>query len=399
MKKFKAGLFGLGVVGSGVYQSIKADENFPISIEKVAVKNPQKERGFAVDNHLIHTDANELLNDTKLDVIIELINDPHEAFEIVSKALKKGKQVVTANKKMISLYHKELLQLRNKYNSTLLYEAAVCGSIPIIRLLDQQFNTDEIKHISTIANGTCNYILSQMSAQEWSYDKALIEAQKLGFAELDPYSDVSGEDTRFKLSILILHSFGIHIAAENIPMIGIESVNAEAIDFAKKIGAEIKLIGKAELKNGNLTAAVIPEFVTELDDFAHVHQEYNAVKIDAKYAAKQFFKGKGAGSLPTSSAVLSNLSDISRGVNYHFQGHQNVVNETYPEQDLFYVSGKEALLDSLYDSEVLWQEKGNRIIKASLSELGKTKKKTSTLTCIRLPKNVLKKIDNTSVLV
>ncbi|MBK6263793.1 homoserine dehydrogenase [Marivirga sp. S37H4] len=399
MKKYKAGLFGLGVVGSGVYQSIKADGEFPVSIKKIAVKNPQKQRNFPVDKDIIYTDANDLLNDDTLDIIIELINDPHEAFEIVAKALRNGKFVVTANKKMISLYHQELLRIRKENEGVLLYEGAVCGSIPIIRLLDQQFSSDEIRTISTIANGTCNYILSQMSAQGWPYDKALQEAQKLGFAELDSYSDVSGEDTRFKLSILILHSFGIHVAAEDIPMIGIEQVSKEAIDFAKSIDAEIKLVGKAEWNKGKLTASVAPEFVGASEDFSQVHQEYNAVQVDAKYAGLQFFKGKGAGSWPTSSAVLSNLKDITKDICYQFPKSAQTISNLSSLVDTYYISGKESILNRLDFEKIVDQGKDYWIVKASLTALLKTIKEGATFTCIRLPENILKINANTGVLV
>lgn len=399
MKKYKAGLFGLGVVGSGVYQTLKSNKNFPISIEKIAVKNPGKKRSIDVDSSLIYTNASELLDDASLDVIIELINDPHEAFEIVSTALRNGKKVVTANKKMISLYHQELLKISSETQGELLYEAAVCGSIPVIRLLDQQFSADEIHKVTTIANGTCNYILTQMSAQGWGYSEALQEAQNLGFAELDPYSDVSGEDTRFKLSIIILHSFGVLINAENIPMVGIQQIDAAAIDFASEHGAKIKLVGQAEWKQGQLVASVIPRFVEASEDIFFVDQEFNAVQIDAKYANRQFFKGKGAGSHPTSSAVVSNLTDLIRNRGYHFPEFIKKLHEIESASDYFYVSGNEAVLEKLGCEEVFVSESNYKIVKASLSSLLETSKEGAALSIINLPESLLKKLADTHAII
>lgn len=399
MKKYKAGLFGLGVVGSGVYQTLKTNKSFAVSIEKIAVKNPGKKRAIDVDSSLIYTDADELLNDASLDVIIELINDPHEAFEIVSTALKNGKKVVTANKKMISLYHKELLEITEETQGELLYEAAVCGSIPVIRLLDQQFSADEIHKVTTIANGTCNYILTQMSVQGWGYSEALKEAQNLGFAELDPFSDVSGEDTRFKLSIIILHSFGVLISAKNIPMVGIQQVDAPAIDFAARNGAKIKLVGQAEWKNGKLVASVIPRFVEASEDIFFVDQEFNAVQIDAKYANRQFFKGKGAGSHPTSSAVVSNLTDLLRNTGYHFPESIKTLNEIESASDYYYVSGNEADLNRLAYEEIFISENNYKIVKALLSDLLETSKEGAALSIINLPESLLKKLADTHAII
>ncbi|GAA5029072.1 homoserine dehydrogenase [Marivirga lumbricoides] len=399
MKKYRAGLFGLGVVGSGVFQTLSNNKDFPISIEKIAVKNPGKKRNIEVDASKIYTDASELLEDESLEIIIELINDPHEAFQIVSQALRNGKKVVTANKKMISLYHQELLQLSSETDGTLLYEAAVCGSIPVIRLLDQQFGADEINKVTTIANGTCNYILTQMSAKGWSYTKALQEAQNLGFAELDPYSDVSGEDTRFKLSIIILHSFGVHIKADDIPMVGIEHIDDSAIEFASENKVKIKLVGQAIQKNGSLSASVIPQFVEASEDIFFVDEEYNAVQIDAKYANRQFFKGKGAGSFPTSSAVVSNLSDIIYNRGYQLPASLTTFKKIEPTSDYYYVAGNEEVLHHLNVEEILVSETNYKIVKASLGTLLETSKEGAALSIINLPESLLKKLANTHAII
>ncbi len=399
MKQYKAGLFGLGVVGSGVYQSLKENTHLPISIEKIVVKNPQKKRGFDISPTLLNYKRVDLIDDPELDIIIELINDPHEAFEIVAAALSKGKAVVTANKKMVSIYLLELLELQRENNTPLLYEAAVCGSIPILRLLDQQFWGDEIKSIQTIANGTCNFVLTQMTVKAWSYDKALNEAQRLGFAELDPYSDVSGEDTRFKLSILIHQAFGIHITAENIPMIGIQEIDERAIGLANQFGLRLKLVGEAKWEDGHLTTSVVPHFVHSKDELFEVSDEFNAVKIDAKFASQQFIKGKGAGSFPTSSAVVANLRDVVKSTSYHFDAPPISISEIRAEPEIYYLSHTENSKLEINVDKYYYQENGQSIVEMDITEVFSLKRTNPYLTCIKLTKDVLGIILNSNVLV
>ncbi len=399
MKQYKAGLFGLGVVGSGVYQSLRENKRLPISINKIVVKNPQKKRGFDIDPQLLKYQTKDLINDDELDIIIELINDPHEAFAIVSAALKSGKAVVTANKKMVSIYLRELIQLQLENNVTLLYEAAVCGSIPVLRLLDQQFLGDEIESIQTIANGTCNFILTQMADQSWSYEQALLEAQNLGFAESDPYSDVSGEDTRYKLSIMISHAFGVHIAAENIPMVGIQQINERTITFAKQFGLRLKLIGEASWGNGQLKTSVTPHFIQSTDELFEVSDEFNAVKINAKYASRQFVKGKGAGSFPTSSAVISNLGDIIKNINYNCDEQLVSVSKITTDPEIYYLSHTENSQLELDVKKNYYNEIGQSIVEVDISEVLALKRTIPSLTCIKLSKEVLGIILNSNVLV
>jgi len=307
MKKFKAGLFGLGVVGSGVFKALQQNEKYGISIEKIAVKNIDKIRDLELPNGILTTEADEILENTNLDFIIELINDPEEAFSIVKKAFEKGKSVVSANKKMVALYHKEILELREKHGVKFFYEGAVCGSVPILRLFDQHFKSDQVKSIKAIANGTCNFILSKMVGENQDYRSALKDAQELGFAELDPYSDVSGEDTRFKLSIMIYHAFGVFVHPNEIPLQGINFLDESIKNFAQKHQLKIKLIGEAKEVEGKITAKVEPKLVNNKDDFFTIENEYNGILVNAEYTGEQFVKGKGAGSFPTALAVLSNL--------------------------------------------------------------------------------------------
>lgn len=390
MKNFKAGLFGLGVVGSGVYKALLQNEKYGISIEKIAVKNIDKQRDLELPNGILTTEEDEILENTDLDFIIELINDPKEAFSIVKKAFENGKSVVSANKKMIALYHKEILELREKFDVKFFYEGAVCGSVPILRLLDQHYKSDQLKSIKAIANGTCNFILSKMVSENQDYNSALKDAQDLGFAELDPYSDVSGEDTRFKLSIMIYHAFGVFVHPNKIPLQGINFLDEHIKDFAQKHHLKIKLIGEAQEVEGEITAKVEPQLVNDKDDFYTIENEFNGILVDAEFTGEQFVKGKGAGSFPTALAVLSNLKDLKYDLAIAKVSHKEV--KTYvkkSEARIYFIAG---LHDEYIfnDLEVLNKERNYVIAKSEFHQLEKLKKDNPNLYWVQLSENFLK---------
>ncbi|MGM0580131.1 MAG: homoserine dehydrogenase [Bacteroidota bacterium] len=399
MKKFKAGLFGLGVVGSGVYKALQQNEKYGISIEKIAVKNIDKKRDLELPNGILTTEADKILDNADLDIIIELINDPEEAFSIVKKAFEKGKSVVSANKKMVALYHKEILELREKHGVKFFYEGAVCGSVPILRLLDQHHKSDQVKSIKAIANGTCNFILSKMVSENQGYDAALKDAQDLGFAELDPYSDVSGEDTRFKLSIMIYHAFGVFVHPNEIPLQGINYLDEYIKDFAQKHHLKIKLIGEAQEAEGKITAKVEPQLVNESHDFYNIENEYNGILVDAEYTGEQFVKGKGAGSFPTALAVLSNLKDlkydlaiakISKKQNRGYSGNS--------ENEIYFIAGFHD--NFIFEGfEVLNKEEGFIIAKSQFHKLEELKKENPNLYWVQLSENIFKETVNQEALV
>jgi homoserine dehydrogenase len=201
-KKLSIGLFGFGVVGQGLYDII-ITKNLNIEIVKFAIKDPHKKRTLPAE--LFTTDRDELLNNPEINTIVELINDTEAAFEIVSRALSSGKNVVSASKKMIALHLEELIELQHKHGTSLLYEGAVCGSIPIIRNLEEYYDNELLHSISGIFNGSSNYILSKGFIEGLDYDSALKQAQDLGFAETDPTSDVGGFDAKYKLVIAAAH--------------------------------------------------------------------------------------------------------------------------------------------------------------------------------------------------
>ncbi|WP_374951422.1 homoserine dehydrogenase, partial [Mucilaginibacter sp.] len=230
-KKLNIGLFGFGVVGQGLYDIIKT-KNLNLEIVKIAIKNPEKER--SLPRELFTTDRDDILNNPEINTVVELINDTEAAFEIVSRALSSGKNVVSASKKMIATYLKELIELQHKHGTSLLYEGSVCGSIPIIRNLEEYYDNELLHSISGIFNGSSNYILSKGYLEGLDYDSALKQAQDLGFAETDPTMDVGGYDAKYKLIIAAAHAYGVVIDPEAVLNIGIQNLAPNDLQYARE---------------------------------------------------------------------------------------------------------------------------------------------------------------------
>ena len=316
MQQLNIGIFGFGCVGQGLYYAIENSTGFTTSIKKIVVKNKNKKR--SIDASYFSFDKNDILNDEEINVVVELIDDADEAFNIVSAALKKGKHVVTANKKMLGLHLEELLALKNENNVSLLYEASACGSIPIIRTLEEYFDNEELDCVSGIFNGTTNYILTKTINDNISYNQALKNAQEKGFAETDPTSDVEGFDAMYKTIILTLHAFGVILKHKELVRFGITTLQPNDILFAKENGYSIKLVPTIkQVTGGKLTAYVLPKFVTSKNHLSKVDNEFNGVLVEGLISGEQFFMGRGAGSHPTGAAVLSDISALSYGYSYN----------------------------------------------------------------------------------
>lgn len=316
MSKYKIGLFGFGCVGQGLYKTL-SENNADAEIVKVCVKNKEKKRSIEAEK--ITYDAAEILNNEDINIIVELIDDAKAALEIVRAALKKGKAVVSANKKMVAENLEELIALQKQYETPLLYEGAVCGSIPIIRNLEDYYASEQIEEIKGIFNGSSNYILTKLFQEGKSYEEALGEAQANGFAETDPTLDVGGFDPKFKLSIILQHTFGIRQHPENIFNWGIQNISEKDIAFAKERNLKIKLLAKAHFDGKVLSTLVAPHFIDEQNPLYHVENEFNCVLINGKYASNQTLIGKGAGSLPTGLAVLSDVIALTQGYTYRYK--------------------------------------------------------------------------------
>src|SRR5476651_698516 len=307
-KKLNIGLFGFGVVGQGLYDIIRT-KNLNLEIVKIAIKDPHKQR--TLPSHLFTTEKDELLNNPEINTIVELINDTEAAFEIVSRALASGKNVVSSSKKMIALHLDELIELQNKHGTSLLYEGAVCGSIPIIRNLEEYYDNELLHSISGIFNGSSNYILTKVCSEGMDYATALKQAQDLGFAETDPTMDVGGFDAKFKLVIAAAHAYGVIVHPDEVFNFGIQNLSASDLQYAREKNLKIKLVPAAkELDDRHVALFVLPKFVSDKEFLYNVEYEYNGVIVQAAFGDQQFFFGKGAGGHPTGSAVLSDIAAL-----------------------------------------------------------------------------------------
>lgn len=317
-KQLTIGLFGFGVVGEGLYKVLQQTPSLKASIKKVCIKDPNKKR--AAPAALFTADREIILNDPEINVIVEVINESGPAFEIVSRALRSGKSVVSASKKMLAEHLPELLQLQKETNASLLYEAAACASIPVIRNLEEYYDNDLLHSIKAIVNGSTNFILTKMFEEKLEFQEALLLAQQLGFAESDPSLDVEGYDAVNKWALLLTHAYGIVEPITNIVFSGIDHIQAGDAEVAREKHYDIKLVAQAKkLANGKVAAFVLPQFIKQDDHLAFVKNEFNGVVIESGFADKQFFYGKGAGSFPTASAVLSDLSALRYEYKYEYK--------------------------------------------------------------------------------
>lgn len=317
-KQLTIGLFGFGVVGEGLYKVLQQTPSLKASIKKVCIRNPEKKRNAPAA--LFTTDKNELLNDAEINVIVEVIDDANAAYQIVSTALTNGKDVVSASKKMIAEHLPALLQLQQQTGRSFLYESAACASIPVIRNLEEYYDNDLLHSIKAIVNGSTNFILTKMFEEHLDFKQALILAQQLGFAESDPKLDVEGYDAVNKWTFLLTHAYGITEAPTNILFNGIQNIHAGDAVVAKARNQQIKLVAQAKkLLNGKVAAFVLPQFVKHDDHLSFVKNEYNGVVIESGFADKQFFYGKGAGSFPTASAVLSDIAALRYQYKYEYK--------------------------------------------------------------------------------
>lgn len=317
-KRLVLGLFGFGVVGEGLYKVLQQTPSLNATVKKVCIKNSGKKRNAPAE--LFTDDKSILLNDPEINIIVELIDDAEAAFDIVRKAFVNGKHVVSANKKMIATHLEELLQSQRETGLSFLYEAACCASIPVIRNLEEYYDNDLLHSISAVVNGSTNFILTKMFEEKLSFQSALLLAQQLGFAESNPVLDVEGWDALNKWTFLLTHAYGIIPQKDELVFTGIQHINSEDAAMAEKKDCVIKLSAQAKkLKNGRVAAFVLPQFVKKNDLLAFIREEYNGVVIESSFSDKQFFYGKGAGSFPTASAVLSDISALRYNYKYEYK--------------------------------------------------------------------------------
>jgi len=312
------GLFGFGVVGEGLYHVLQNSHTTNAVVKKICIRDPKKERVLPKENFTL--DPSDLLDDPEINLIVELISDADQAFDIVSAALLKGKSVVSGNKKMLAAHLPELIALQEKTGAALLYDASACGSIPVIRNLEEYYDNDLLLSITGILNGSSNFVLSKIFNEKKGYPESVREAQQLGFAEADPSLDMGGWDSLYKLVILALHGFGAVVNPDEVFVSGISNLQAGDIRFAREKGYRLKLVAQATKINGKkFNLMVMPKMVTDDEYIYNVENEYNGVIIEGSFYEKQFMFGKGAGGHPTGSSVLSDITARMHGYRYEYK--------------------------------------------------------------------------------
>jgi len=325
--EIKVGLLGLGVVGSGTVHiladnaaAIAQKVGAPVTVARAAVRDRTKSRGLDLPSHLITTDPYEVINDPEIDIICEVVGGVEPARTWLLQALNNGKNVVTANKELMARAGGELLHLAEERGLDFNFEASVGGGIPIIQPLKQALSANRFGSIYGIVNGTTNYILSKMTSEGADFADVLAEAQAQGFAEADPTNDVDGFDARFKIAILSSIAFNSRVNVDDIHVEGIRGISKRDIEVAGELGYVIKLLGIGQENSQGLQVRVHPALLGQSHPLAAVDGVYNAVYVRGNYVGDVMLYGRGAGSLPTGSAIVGDIIEIGRNIRHGATG-------------------------------------------------------------------------------
>lgn len=317
MKKIGIGFLGCGNIGCGVYrllttygEQIEKNEGVAFEIRRILVRSLGKKRDIPAG--LLTDCAQDVLSDPQIDVVMEFMGGEEPASSYMMAALKNGKTIVTANKMALASHWQEIVTAAREYGAGLYYEASVCGAIPIIRALNDSLQANRITSVMGIINGTTNYILTRMSREGAAYADVLADAQRLGLAEPDPTADVEGYDAAYKLSILSTLAFHRHVPVENVYREGITGVTPLDVQCGKEFGLTLKLLAVAKEEDGRIQARVHPTFVPDSHPLAGVSDAFNAVYVNGHACGEMMFYGRGAGDMPTASALVSDLIKAAR---------------------------------------------------------------------------------------
>lgn len=320
-RTIRIGMIGCGVVGTGVFrvlaehgELIETRLGAPLEIVRVAVRDPSRVRGELVPREKLTTDVDAILENPEIDVVVELVGGVERPFEWLKKAMERGKHVVTANKAVMAVRGEELIAIAEARGVDLIYEGAVAGGVPILRVIREAFASDKIVELRGIVNGTSNYILTRMSEAKLSFQEALAEAQAKGYAEADPSLDVNGGDACHKLTLLARLAFGAKIRPEDIPTEGIDIVDARDMELARRFGYVVKPLAVASIRTGALDARVHPALVPARSDLAAIHGATNAVHVEGALVGPTMFSGAGAGAEPTAVSVVADIIDVARNI-------------------------------------------------------------------------------------
>lgn len=316
-----AALLGLGTVGTGVYKVLKNQEEdmtrkigCKVKIRKILVRNLEKAAAKVDEPSMLTNCWEDIRNDSSIDIVIELIGGIHPAKEYIMDALNAGKHVVSANKDLIAVYGRELLDAAAASHVDFLFEAAVAGGIPIIRPLKQCLAGNHMTEVMGIVNGTTNFILTKMTQEGMEFKDALALATELGYAEADPSADIDGLDAGRKVAILASVAFNSRVVFDDVYIEGITKISAKDIRYAKEMGCDIKLVGVARNTEEGIESYVCPMLLPSTHPLASVNDSYNAVFVHGDAVEDAMFFGRGAGELPTASAVVGDVFDIVRNI-------------------------------------------------------------------------------------
>ena len=325
--KVQVALIGLGTVGTGVYNVLKKhkEEMLPklgreIEVAKVLVRNLEKAAAKVDDPGILTNDWQSIVNDETIDIVIEVMGGLEPARSYIVSALRAGKNVVTANKDLIAVDGATLLEEAQKAEKDFLFEAAVAGGIPIIQPLKQALQGNHIEEVVGIVNGTTNFILTKMTEEGMEFKEALALATKLGYAEADPTSDVEGLDAARKVAIMSSIAFNSRVTFRDVYTEGITKITASDIKYAREMGCHIKLLGMARNTEGGIEASVYPMLIDSRHPLASVNDSFNAIFLRGDAVGDTMFYGRGAGELPTASAIVGDVFDVVRNMKYHCTG-------------------------------------------------------------------------------
>lgn len=325
-KTIKAALLGLGTVGGGVYKLVQRQKEEMVKksganleITRILVHNMNKQRE-GVDVSLLTDNWKEIVEDPEISIVIEVMGGIEPAKTMILEALCAGKNVVTANKDLVAVHGRELLDAAQENQVDFLFEAAVAGGIPIIRPLKQCLAANEIDEVIGIVNGTTNYILTKMFEDGMDFSEALAKATELGYAEADPTADVEGLDAGRKVAILASIAFHSRVVFDDVYTEGITKISAKDVAYAKEFGSVIKLLGVAHNREDGIEVAVYPMMLPKNHPLASVRDSFNAVFVHGDALDDAMFYGRGAGELPTASAVMGDLIDIIRDIQFSCTG-------------------------------------------------------------------------------
>jgi len=319
MEKVKIAILGFGNVGTGVWRILNENKkeimkrsNYEIEVSKILVNDINKNRDIVLPAGILTNNINDIINDDSIKIVVELVGGREEAKRYMISAMRAKKHIVTANKLVIANWGEELFKIADEENVLFYYEASVAGGIPIIREINESLTANRIEQIIGIINGTTNYILSKMTNDGSSFDEALKEAQEKGYAEADPTSDVDGFDAVYKLAIMASLSFGTKVNHDCIYREGIRNISAVDIEYARKFGYTIKLLAIAKQSDNKLELRVHPTLIPSSHPMANVNDAFNAILIKGNAVGELMLYGKGAGDLPTGSAVVGDIISILR---------------------------------------------------------------------------------------